>query len=318
VNAPDHRIMRRPNTSLIPVGKRRQSVVILKTFLSGRHDIVFYLKASPSAKWYMRLRAVRADHKIVVGTVESRSNLSEEPTIAPEAVRLWEQTVLRCDYLFSNSLAVANHLAECYDLTSQVIPTGVDTKYFVPNYQKRSGPPRVLFVGSLRPFKRPDVLLDAALRFPQAEFVIVGDGMMRAELANRVCREKLRNVAICGALGTEEVRNHYRNADVFLFPSLWEGSPKVILEAAACGLPVIARKDYLPETVVDGSTGFLVSSEEQLLTRLEQLLNDLELRRSFGIAGRKLSERFDWDRIADQWQETMLRLWWEKQGRSAA
>jgi glycosyltransferase involved in cell wall biosynthesis len=317
-NAPDARIVARPNTRFIPLPERRQSATILKTFLSGQQDIIFYLKASPAAKWYMRLRGMRADGCITVGTVESRSNLIDEPTILPEVIRLWEQTVLRCDCLFSNSRAVAQHLAQYYGLASEIIPTGVDTSYFVPNDRKTAGPARVLFVGSLRPFKRPDLLLDAAARFPNAEFVIVGDGVMRADLANRVHRENLRNVKLCGALGCEEVRDHYQNADIFLFPSTWEGSPKVILEAAACGLPVIARRSYQPETVLNGATGFLVDSDEESLVRLDLLLKDLPFSRSLGTAGRKLSERFDWDSIAERWQETFLRLWRNKRkGRAA-
>ena len=114
---------------------------------------------------------------------------------------------------------------------------------------------RVLFVGSLRPFKGPQLLLRAATRFPNAEFVIVGDGLMATELQDRVQREKLLNVRFTRGLDVSAVREQYRSADVFLFPSHWEGSPKVILEAAACGLPVIGRQDYEPETVLDGKTG---------------------------------------------------------------
>lgn len=318
MDAVDERIANRPNTSLIHVGKRRQSVTILKSFLSGKHDIVFYIKASPSAKWYMRLRSTKLAPGVTVGTVESRSNLSQEPTISPEAVRLWEQTVLRCDFLFSNSTAVAEHLLESYGRESEVIPTGVNSTYFTPSDRERNERPRVLFVGSLRPFKRPDLLLDAAARFPHADFVIVGDGMMKAQLDDRVRTENLRNVLLLGALDANAVRTEYQNADIFLFPSKWEGSPKVILEAAACGLPVIARRDYCPETVFPGVTGFLEDSDDLLLARVEQLLRNGELRRRMGAAGRILSQKFDWDKITDQWQEAFLRVWKDKPGMRAA
>ncbi|MGC2450979.1 MAG: glycosyltransferase, partial [Candidatus Sulfotelmatobacter sp.] len=99
----------------------------------------------------------------------------------------------------------------------------------------------------------------------------------------------------------------YRAADIFLFPSHWEGSPKVILEAAASGLPIIARKDYKPETVIDGKTGYLGANDDELLDRLGRLLAKADLRRDMGRASRALSERFDWDLITENWQEVFLR-----------
>jgi glycosyltransferase involved in cell wall biosynthesis len=309
VEEPDGEISRRANTRLISLPRRRQTVRIFHEFVFGKHDILFYVKASPSSKWYLRLRRNWKDDRITVGTVESRSDLRNEPTIAPEAVRLWEQTVLRCDYLFSNSRAVQQSLQSEYGLKSQIVPTGVDTKFFEP---LRNRPPnvrpRVLFVGSLRPFKQPQVLLDAALRFLDGDFVIAGDGPMASQLKDRIQHENIRNVRLAGSLGAEQLKSEYQQADIFAFPSSWEGSPKVILEAAACALPVIARKDYEPETVVDGETGYLVASDQELFRRLEELLRCPTLRQEFGVAGRKHSKKFDWDVLTSRWQEIFLQL----------
>ncbi len=224
---PDPLITKRPNTRLIQLPPHWQTIRIFREFALGRHDILFYLKSSPASKWYLRLRQKWRDSRIIIGTVESRSDLRNEPTIVPEAVRLWEQTVLRCDYLFSNSRAVKQSLQSEYGLPSDVVPTGVDTNFFTPAWDRPANPrTRVLFVGSLRPFKQPQLLLEAAARFPQADFVLVGDGFMAAELKDRKQREKLTNVVFAGLLGTEGLRQEYQRADVFFPPSIWEGSPK--------------------------------------------------------------------------------------------
>lgn len=315
VNPADPSIANRPNTRLIPLPQRRQTVRIFREFVFGDHQILFYVKASPASKWYLRLREYWKDDRIVVGTLESQSDLRNEPTIAPEAVRLWEQTVLRCDYLFSNSTAVQRSLHKEYSLSSEIVPTGVDTKFFTPKWGRTPNVrPRVLFVGSLRPFKQPQILLAAAARFPHADFVLAGDGVMANELHARVHNERLKNVTLLGAIGATAVREQCQQADVFLFPSLWEGSPKVILEAAACGLPVIARKNYEPETVVDGQTGYLVPSDAELFMRLEELLIRPDLRRNLGGAGRRHSERFDWDVITRQWEGIFERVASQKAG----
>jgi glycosyltransferase involved in cell wall biosynthesis len=131
---------------------------------------------------------------------------------------------------------------------------------------------------------------------------------MAAELEARIQRDRLPNVKLLGLLAADALRTEYQRADVFLFPSTWEGSPKVILEAAACGLPVIARKNYEPETVLDGETGYLVKSDEELFLGLDELLKNPDRRKKFGVAGRKHIEQFDWDFITRRWEEIFLGL----------
>jgi len=309
VGRPDARLTQRPATRLIQLPRRLQTVKILAEFIWGRHDILFYLKASPAARVYMSLRPKWLDKRIAIGTVESQSDLRNEPTIKPGQIRIWEQTVLRSDVLFSNSSSVKASLEKEYGLRSEVVPTGVDTKFFTPASERpASSRVRVLFVGSLRPFKGPQVVVRAAAQFRSAEFVIVGEGGMAPELKAQVQEDGLMNVTFTGNLGASALREQYRQADIFLFPSRWEGSPKVILEAAACGLPVIARKDYQPETVIDGQTGYLGGSDEELLERLGKLIASSDLRRDLGRASRTHSERFDWDLITRRWEEIFLRL----------
>jgi glycosyltransferase involved in cell wall biosynthesis len=315
---PDPAIERRPNTRLVLLPRRRRTVRILREFVLGSHDILFYVKSAPASSLYMALRKKWNDRRIAVGTIESQSDLSNEPTIAPEAVRLWERTVLRCDYLFSNSQSTQASLRREYNLPSEIVPTGVDTRFFVPLWDRPANPrPRVLFVGSLRAFKQPQLLLDAAQRFPQADFIIAGEGQMMDELRRRIGNDRLGNAKLAGLLNPDALKREYQQADVFLFPSTWEGSPKVLLEAAASGLPVIARKSYQPESVIDGETGYLVASDAEIFLRLGELLASASLRRTFGAAGRRHSESFDWDIITRRWEEIFSGLTAQKAARAA-
>jgi glycosyltransferase involved in cell wall biosynthesis len=306
---PDARIAQRKNTRLIQLPERRQTVRILSEFLLGAHDLLFYLKASPASKWYLGLRKKWRDRRVVIGTIESQCNLRDLDDFAPDALRLWEQTILRCDRLYSNSPYVQQSLSKEYGFNSEVIPTGADTRFFTPCWEKlRNSRPQVLFVGSLRPRKQPGMVLKAAGRFPDADFKIVGEGPLGKELLTRMAQDGLRNVTLTGALGVEKLREEYRRADVFFFPSSFEGSPKVIVEAAACGLPVVCRACYSPETVLHGVTGFQVSSDSELYSCLHLLLASAGLRLRMGRAGRELSQRFDWDLITRQWEETFFEL----------
>lgn len=306
---PDPRLSERPATRLIPLGQRRQTFRILREFIWGRHDILFYLKASPAARLYLTLRPRWLDQRVVIGMIESQADLRNEPTVNPEQVRIWEQTVLRSDVLFSNSAAVKASLQREYGLSSEIMPTGVDTQFFTPAPSGAAKATlRVLFVGALRPFKGPQLLLRAAEQFPNVDFVIVGEGIMAAELERQVVEKGLSNVQFARGLNHSKLRDQYRSADIFLFPSRWEGSPKVILEAAACGLPVIARRDYEPETVIDGQTGLLGSNDDELLLHLGRLISDSDLRRNMGRAARCHIEQFDWDLIVRRWEQVFLNL----------
>ena len=306
---PDPRLAARENTRLIQLPRRRQTLRILREFLWGAHQILFYLKSSPSSRCYMSLRKKWNDRRTIIGTMESQSDAKNEPTIAARSIPIWERTVLRCDYLFSNSTSVQRSLEREYGVNSQIIPTGVDTKFFTPRWDRPQNlRPRVLFVGSLRPFKQPQFLLDAAARFPRADFRIAGSGPLAPELKSRSTRAGLSNVTLLGALEAEKLREEYRSADVFLFPSSWEGSPKVILEAAACGLPVIVRNNYSPETVIHGVTGYQAASDDELEAFLKTLLDNRELRWELGRKGRQHSQKYDWDLITLQWDHAFTRL----------
>lgn len=306
---PDPRLLDRPQTRLIRLPNRLQTLTIFREFLLGRHQILFYLKASPASKAYLRLRWKAIDRRIVVGMLESQSDSYNEPTITREGTRLWESTILRSDILFSNSRSVQASLQKEYGRTSDVVPTGVDTKFFTPAWDRPLNQRlRVLFVGSLRPFKGPQLLVRAAARFPDIDFAIIGDGVMANDLAAQIRDERLGNVSLLGSFKPAALREQYRQSDIFLFPSRWEGSPKVILEASACGLPILARRDYQPETVVDGESGYLARSDEELLERLAELVSNADLRRSMGPAARAHSERFDWDLITRRWEEIFVKL----------
>jgi glycosyltransferase involved in cell wall biosynthesis len=309
VGVPDERIRKRPNTELISLPLHGQTLRILREFVFGSHEILFYPKIAPASRWYMELRKISKDRHVVVGTVESRSDLRNGPNLPKHIARMWQQTVLRSDYLFSNSRAVKESLKREFGIESEVVPTGVDTSYFVPPITRiLHSRPRVLFVGSLRPFKQPQLLLAAARRFPQADFVIVGEGVLAADLEQQKKQENLTNVTLAGPLGPSELLRQYQAADLFFFPSRWEGSPKVILEAAACGLPVIARSSYEPEGVIGDRTGFLGVSDDDLIARLQDLLASEDLRRSFGSKGRRHAESFDWDHITQRWADIFRKL----------
>ena len=105
-----------------------------------------------------------------------------------------------------------------------------------------------------------------------------------------------------------------RKADVFFFPSILEGHPQVLGQAAACGLPAVAMNVYRPDYVVHGETGFLAGLDADLSEKLDVLLRDSELRHSMASAAARHSRKFDWDQITEQWIEVFQDVVAERQG----
>ena len=176
----------------------------------------------------------------------------------------------------------------------EVIACGVDTSTvrFVP--PPVHGP--VLFVGRLTAKKGVDDLIRAAASLPDPpDVVVIGDGPMRSSLEDLASSLRVR-VDFRGAATSGEVRAAMANASLVAMPSKRapsgdaEGLGVVALEAAATGRPVVGyRHGGLPEAVVDGSTGRLVSEGDVrgLAEALEATLSDPTDRARMGAAARE-------------------------------
>ncbi|HEU5436212.1 MAG TPA: TIGR03088 family PEP-CTERM/XrtA system glycosyltransferase [Telluria sp.] len=190
------------------------------------------------------------------------------------------------------------------DAKNQFIGNGVDTERF------KAGPvagdpvepwtaPGLFVIGTvgrLQDVKDQACLVDAFARLRELlpaerdrlRLVLVGDGPLRARLAERIAAAGLQDVAFLAG-PRSDVAPVMRSFSLFALPSMAEGTPVTLLEAMASSLPVVAsRVGGIPELVVDGSTGTLVppADPEQLASALAGYINDNERARRHGAAGR--------------------------------
>lgn len=132
----------------------------------------------------------------------------------------------------------------------------------------------------------------ARAQSPLLRLVIAGDGPLRQELEEEVSRENLQDsVFFIGY--RRDIEDVLASFDVFVHPSLWEGFGLSILEAMACGLPIIAtRVSAIPELV--GDAGLLVPPGEYaaLCSALVQLAHNFDLRQELGMKARSRYEQF--------------------------
>jgi glycosyltransferase involved in cell wall biosynthesis len=162
-------------------------------------------------------------------------------------------------------------------------------------------------VARLVPQKGLDVAIDALAlvreEHPDARLVVLGEGPLREELAERARTRGIEDaVSLPGRVG--DVAWWLRRADVIVHPARWEGFGLALLEAMLCARPIVAsRVSSIPEIVVDGVTGLLVAPDDAatLASAVTALLADPARARSFGEAGhaRALAE-FSVARMAER------------------
>ncbi|HWB09121.1 MAG TPA: glycosyltransferase [Pirellulales bacterium] len=216
----------------------------------------------------------------------------------------------------------ARYLAEhegCPADKVRVIPNGVDTERFRPlpaNTDLRvdlglpPDAPVAAIVAALRPEKNHELFLAAAARIhharPDARLLVIGDGAERSKLETLTSQLGLTDSV--SFLGTRsDIPELLSLVDVLLLTSHMEANPVSILEALACGKPVVAtRVGSIPESVHDGKNGYLVApgDEEALASRVLDLFAAPDLARRLGLAGREaVVERWSLARMVAGYEE---------------
>jgi glycosyltransferase involved in cell wall biosynthesis len=190
-------------------------------------------------------------------------------------------------------------------------PRGVDSKLFNPARRSHAWREErgiagseivVAFVSRLVAEKGLSVVVDVmrglSERRTPYRALIVGDGPERKRLES-----SLPAAIFEGHLTGEDLAVAYASSDIFLFPSETETFGNVTLEALASGLPaVVANATGSNALVTDSVNGFLVEPRNSaaFLERVEQLVNEGELRARMGTAARKSAESYDWSAVLDQ------------------
>lgn len=200
-----------------------------------------------------------------------------------------------------------------------LIPNGINIDEFKINYSKEecrnklglsSDKGIILFLGSLVPYKGPDILLNAFSRVKKeiddVELVFAGRGGMQEyleKLAEKLNIEK--NVKFAGFVHEDLKPLYYKAADIFCLPStnMGESFGIVNLEAMACGIPIISSKlGGIPDIVKDMENGVLTKpgDPESLADALIFLLENDDIRKKMGKDGRKKVEEYSWEKIAEK------------------
>ncbi len=203
----------------------------------------------------------------------------------------------------------------------KVIPPGVDTHFFRPDFSKK-GERIILHCGRLKRYKSTDHLLLATrlLSFQRRDFkvVIVGEGDDLPRLKKMTKDLEITDIVeFTGYITEEEKLDLYQRARFLVENSVKEGWGLIAIEANACGTPVLAaRSPGLIDAVAEGKSGIFYQhgNIEDLTRKMEELLEDDLTIERMGKEGRAWAEKFSWEDSAGKMASLIETVVMQKQG----
>lgn len=220
---------------------------------------------------------------------------------AKSAQTLEQHVFSGADRIVVTTTAIRHKILHRYQLRPdrvRIIPNYVDIGLFAPTPCEDRRPNRVLYVGRLEEEKNPRALLDAVEGL-DVELVMVGQGSLGETLVREAAERRL-SVTFLGNVPNRELPRLYNSSAAFVMPSFIEGHPKALLEAMACGRPVIGTNvPGIRELITDRVTGRLCEPHpDSLRAAVRDVLNNESLCVQMGVAARAyVAERFSLDRV---------------------
>ena len=194
-----------------------------------------------------------------------------------------------------------------------VIPNGIDVEDFNPQVPKIKkfvdSKLNILYVGRIETRKGLIYLLKAyrilQKKFDNLRIIVVGEGEMKKKCQDFIKKYNLREVHFVGAKSGQELTSYYNTADIFVSPSIFgESFGLVLLEAMACGKPVVAFANQGYKELLAGKPGakFLAKPKDSkgLAKKIELFVENKKLREEMGEWGLKDAQNYSWRKVAER------------------
>jgi len=291
------------------------------------YDILFFPAANRRMSFWLPCPSV--------GTVHDFSSIHVEGKYDPARMVFIKQLtpvlIRRLDLVLTVSEASKRDIVDFCGIPEDrvvVTPNGVDFDIYYPQDKERAralvqqrygfGSPYILYVSRIehpgknhvrliRAFSR----LKATLKIPH-KLVLAGSAWSGAKEVQRVAAESAfaQDIAFIGFVDAADLPSLYAGADLFSFPSLYEGFGMPILEAMACGTPVTCSGlSSMPEVTGDAGLLFDPYSEDDICKSMERMISDRGLREQCVRKGLERCQQFSWPATARKTLELIKETW---------
>jgi glycosyltransferase involved in cell wall biosynthesis len=281
-----------------------------------KNKLAWYLKTIK----LLRKEIKRRNAKVIIGAGHNINSLlpfckgnSQSKIIGCEhivlkTIPLFSRLLMKTTYRFLDQVVVLSEQARtqmlCYTSHVSVIP---NTLPFFPEQAAFLSSKRIIMVGRLSAEKGYDRVASIAeklkLDYPDWHIDIFGNGGMHDELVALYKNNALDNFITIHPISTN-IEQEYLQSSICMMTSYSEAMPMVLLEAKACGLPIIAYNcEGTQRLINDGSDGYVIDNDslEDFIMKVESLISNRTLRFKMGSKGRENCKQFLPDNIAKLW-----------------
>lgn len=294
---PAHRVLAKRNLNKVKPGMVRDLLFYaaarrsLERIRDGRFTVL-HVHGDWSAFLASRLLTSRLRPVITVASIHGAAQRSPA---------FYRSALASHSLLFATGYGDAIRLSEWTGKKVHHLPSAPLDLFFEP-HPPQEQPADVIAVGNLLPNKRSDLLIACALRRPELQFSIYGDGPERNRLEASLAERGCANVRLHGKVDPHRIASALQAARLFVNLSENEGTPTAALEAMACGLPVVLTpsNDYswFVRHNVNGyvTTGWNI---EEILEKIDLSLASEGRRQDIATANRSLAHQHRWSAKAD-------------------
>jgi glycosyltransferase involved in cell wall biosynthesis len=214
----------------------------------------------------------------------------------------------KVDLLFATGHGLASELREITSKQVIVQPSGIRNIFYNNPYKKRNKINRVVVVSNLVKIKNLDLVIDIAKELKFLNFTIVGDGPEKNHLLNRIKIESVLNVHMTGFKSSIELHSIYSKSDAFLLTSSKEGTPTAMLEAMACGLPIVTSNVGGVEKIL-GNHNFISKKNElhHYIDCFDNLIAKKDLLNQIAKDNISISLEYNWNIVAKNINKHLLK-----------
>jgi glycosyltransferase involved in cell wall biosynthesis len=231
---------------------------------------------------------------------------------------LYRGAIRTADGAHAYSRDVWNLLLLKYNLDSDrtaYIPNGADSRFYLPRTYDSVRPLKLLYAGTWLDqrgiFYLREALERLAVKIPGLSMTFAGCGCPPETIQEFFGPKLASTVVVQPVVPAERMQELYATHDIFLFPSLIEGLPTVLLEAMASGMPVITTETCgMQDIVEDGYNGLLIPTVDAhaIESAVLRLADSASLRQQLGEMARETLKRYTWERAAAKLEELFWRV----------
>lgn len=273
----------------------------------GRYDIYYLPKGESVDRAFMKKYKTRLGTFItsVEGVITKYTNNTEEYK---------EYHMDMPDTFFAISRCIAESIKKFWNVDVPVLPLG--TVEHSCQLEPKQNIQSIIWVGNIKSNKRPEYLVTCAKQFPDLSFTMVGDGDMQEEIRESCKKQNIKNITFTGRIPNSDVYTYMEKSDLLLMTSEFEGLPKVIQEAAQCGLPSIyINENYSVDFIEDGVNGYSVPNLEVLVERIHTLIEEPQKYQQMSANALETIQAYTWKNLIKKYEAYFTEQYQKKRGK---